>query len=289
MSDCINCKCEEIKLDSNICDNLEKMNVEKVKDTAIVLKHTQPCHWAEETSKGFYGIWCVLQNIITTICYILGKLDKQNEVYDDSALKKRVTDLENRPDKDTIYNDKDVKDRLTALENKPSNNYNDKEVKDRLTALEMKPDRDTIYNDTEVKNRITALENKPDRDTTYTAGANIRIEGNVISATVPAPDKVDLTGYVKLPEFNQLKNDHEALKAGYNNLRNEFNQLKAFNDKIIANLRSSGAWNGGLDGNFNPNRNIATGNINIFGGTPDGNSFIRTNNGQTENDLAGGI
>lgn len=247
MSDCINCKCEEIKLDSHICDNLEKMNVEKVKDTAIVLKHTQPCHWAEETSKGFYGIWCVLQNIITTICYILGKLDKQDNTYDDSALKKRVTDLENRPDKDTIYNDK------------------------------------------EVKNRLTALENKPDRDTTYTAGTNIRIEGNVISAAVPAPDKVDLTGYVKLPEFNQLKNDHEALKAGYNNLRNEFNQLKAFNDKIIANLRASGAWNGGLDGNFNPNRNIATGNINIFGGTPDGNSFIRTNNGQTENDLAGGI
>ena len=59
--------------------------------------------------------------------------------------------------------------------------------------------------------------------------------------------------------------------------------------KIIENLENSGAWTGGLTGSFNQGRNIATGNINLFGGTPDGNSFIRTNNGSTENDLSGGI
>ena len=59
--------------------------------------------------------------------------------------------------------------------------------------------------------------------------------------------------------------------------------------KIIENLEGSGAWSGGLTGGFNQGRNIATGNINLFGGTPDGNSFIRTNNGSTENDLSGGI
>lgn len=59
--------------------------------------------------------------------------------------------------------------------------------------------------------------------------------------------------------------------------------------KIIANLEGSGAWTGGLKGNFNPNRNIATGNINLFGGATDGQHFIRTNKGSTENDLAGGV
>lgn len=60
-------------------------------------------------------------------------------------------------------------------------------------------------------------------------------------------------------------------------------------NKIIENLEGSGAWTGGLNGDFNSGRNIATGNINLFGGTPDGHSFIRTNSGSTENDLAGGI
>lgn len=59
--------------------------------------------------------------------------------------------------------------------------------------------------------------------------------------------------------------------------------------KIIENLEGSGAWSGGMTGSFNQGRNIATGNINLFGGTPDGSSFIRTNNGSTENDLSGGI
>lgn len=62
--------------------------------------------------------------------------------------------------------------------------------------------------------------------------------------------------------------------------------------KILQNLQNSGAWTSKgniLDGNFVQNRNIATGNINVFGGTPDGNSYIRTNNGKSENDLVGGI
>ena len=59
--------------------------------------------------------------------------------------------------------------------------------------------------------------------------------------------------------------------------------------KLINNLEGSGAWSGGLAGGLNKGRNLATGNINLFGGTADGSSFIRTNNGQTENDLAGGV
>ena len=76
---------------------------------------------------------------------------------------------------------------------------------------------------------------------------------------------------------------------GIKALETKVNRIESALTKIIANLESSGAWTGGLTGGFNNGRNIATGNINIFGGTTDGNSFIRTNNGQTENDLAGGL
>ena len=72
-------------------------------------------------------------------------------------------------------------------------------------------------------------------------------------------------------------------------LRAENARLKNALMKIINNLTASGAWQGGLEGDFVPKRNIATGNINLFSNTVDSDFFIRTNNGKTENDLAGGI
>lgn len=64
-------------------------------------------------------------------------------------------------------------------------------------------------------------------------------------------------------------------------------------EKLLQNLKKSGAWvqTGPtiFDGDLAPDRSIATGNINLFGGTPDGPHFIRTNSGSTEDDLAGGI
>lgn len=83
-------------------------------------------------------------------------------------------------------------------------------------------------------------------------------------------------------ENNALKERIEALENANAGLQNALH-------KIIENLEGSGAWTGGMTGGFNQGRNIATGNINLFGGTPDGSSFIRTNNGSTENDLSGGI
>ena len=94
--------------------------------------------------------------------------------------------------------------------------------------------------------------------------------------------------------FKDLLTDHTFLDElreilGIKALETKVNRIESALTKIIANLENSGAWTGGLTGGFNNGRNIATGNINIFGGTTDGNSFIRTNSGQTENDLAGGL
>ena len=79
--------------------------------------------------------------------------------------------------------------------------------------------------------------------------------------------------------------------SGYDDadLKAENAKLKGALMKIINNLTASGAWQGGLEGDFVPKRNIATGNINLFSNTVDSDFFIRTNNGKTENDLAGGI
>lgn len=88
---------------------------------------------------------------------------------------------------------------------------------------------------------------------------------------------------------NRITTENNALKEQIQALKDKNNGLETALKKIIENLEGSGAWSGGLNGGFNQGRNLATGNINIFGGTPDGASFIRTNNGSTENDLSGGI
>lgn len=99
---------------------------------------------------------------------------------------------------------------------------------------------------------------------------------------------------------DRITSEVNRLDSKIDNLREEFETYKQAQDgktqaletalmKLINNLEGSGAWSGGLAGGLNSGRNLATGNINLFGGTADGSSFIRTNNGQTENDLAGGV
>lgn len=88
--------------------------------------------------------------------------------YNDSELSKRVTNLENKVDKDTIYDDSDLKSRVQALENKPATattntSYDDSEVKRRLTELEARP-TGTTYDDSKLVERIKKIEDKPGID-----------------------------------------------------------------------------------------------------------------------------
>ena len=95
--------------------------------------------------------------------------------------------------------------------------------------------------------------------------------------------------------WEEIQKIWDAIHALQNGLADSNRNIAKLTDaltKILQNLQNSGAWTSKgniLDGNFVQNRNIATGNINVFGGTPDGNSYIRTNNGKNENDLVGGI
>ena len=153
-------------------------------------------------------------NVTLTYNYVDGQTknvsftdsDTVNVAYDDSGLKQRITNLENRPQVEA-YNDTDIKQRLTALENnhvtkeqlheateldetqfvspdeleakhyltetqaesvyaKKSELYNDSALASRVSALESKQGNDTVYNDTEIKQRLTNLENRKQVDLT---------------------------------------------------------------------------------------------------------------------------
>ena len=128
----------------------------------------------------------------------------------------------------------------------------------------------TPYNDADIKRRLGVLEDKPDNDKqTLSISGNTLSISNGNSVNIPQPN---LSGYVPIDEYNKLKGALE---------------------KLLTDLKGSGAWRQTgstvFEGSLDPNRHLATGNINLFGGTTDGNAFIRTNNGSTENDLAGGI
>lgn len=95
-------------------------------------------------------------------------------------------------------------------------------------------------------------------------------------------------------EIQKIWDAIEELQNVMSGQNANINKMLGAVEKILQNLKNSGAWtvpkSGSIwDGSMTADRNIATGNINVFGGTPDGSTFIRTNNTSTENDLAGGI
>lgn len=201
----------------------------------------------------------------------------------------------------TAYNDTDVKRRLTALEGKADNDKQTLTFDNNTRRLSISNgnnvtipnDKQTIskngnkivlsngggevdiptatpYNDADIKRRLGVLEGKPDNDKQTLSISNNRLTiSNGNSVDLPQPN---LSGYVPIAEYNKLKGALETL---------------------LGNLKTSGAWQQTgatiFEGKFYNGRNIATGNINVFGGTVDGYHFIKTSNNLTENDLAGGV
>lgn len=99
-------------------------------------------------------------NVTLTYTYVDGQTknvsftdsDAVNLAYDDSGLKARLTNLENRPQVDVSN---------YALK---SELYNDTALSDRVTALETKVDKDTVYDDSDIKARVETLERRPTVD-----------------------------------------------------------------------------------------------------------------------------
>ena len=95
-----------------------------------------------------------------------------NTIYDDSALKQRISALESKPDKDTVYNDSEIKSRLENLENKPGVDTSSLVTKQELESkgyllqhqnldgYAKKSEIPQPYNDTEIKQRLATVEQK---------------------------------------------------------------------------------------------------------------------------------
>lgn len=111
-----------------------------------------------------------------------------------------------------------------------------------------------------------------------------RIEGDNLLNQKIENVKNDLTQAINnlRQEFNEYKNSNNS---EVNKLKQEISQLKAALQKIVNNLYEGGNATSSDINNFEINNHIASGNINLYGGTTDGQSLIRTHKGQAENDV----
>lgn len=230
--------------------------------------------------------------------------------YDDTALKKRVSDLEARPDNDkqtlTVNNNtlSISGGNSVTLPSQSIHRFYDGDIPGTADTTNTRTVQKTNFRNPDgIKVGDTVEDFYSDQNNINrgiwkvieVSGNNVKVQGignystslwknltfnaNTRELSLSGGNKVTLPQYVSPQEFNTLKN--------------EYNQLKGAFEKLLQDLKGSGAWKqtGGtiFEGNLYPDRHIATGNINLFGGTVDGSAFIRTNNGKTENDLAGGI
>ena len=150
-----------------------------------------------------------VENIVTKqeIDALFAKIKEQGGTYDDSNLRTEIgrisTEIETlktKTDKDTVYDDSALKQRVTALENKPAidtSNFVTNDVlagKGYLTehqSLEgyaKKSEIPQAYNDTEVKQRLSTIEQKGESYATKQELASIpktpqklSIAGNVVT------------------------------------------------------------------------------------------------------------
>lgn len=101
--------------------------------------------------------------------------DTKAIAYDDTALKARVQELENRESNGTIYNDTPIKERLNALENKVDKDtvYDDTPLKERITALETKGDNDTHYNVKSTTDGLTVVKSQENGEEVFTINADL--------------------------------------------------------------------------------------------------------------------
>ena len=230
--------------------------------------------------------------------------------YDDTALKKRVSDLEARPDNDkqtlTVNNNtlSISGGNSVTLPSQSIHRFYDGDIPGNADTNNTRTVQKTNFRNPDgIKVGDTVEDFYSDQNTINrgiwkvieVSGNNVKVQGignystslwknltfnaNTRELSLSGGNKVTLPQYVSPEEFTTLKN--------------EYNKLKGAFEKLLQDLKGSGAWKqtGGtiFEGNLYPDRHIATGNINLFGGTVDGSAFIRTNNGKTENDLAGGI
>ena len=151
------------------------------------------------------------------------KADKDT-IYDDSALKQRLTALESKPEKDTsnlvTRQELESKNYLTshqdisrlATKEELNNLVTKQELRDKnyltshqsLSDYALKSELPTPYNDLELKKRVERLESKPDLDT-----SNF-VTNEVLNSKGYLTQHQSLEGYAKKTEIPQAYNDTDV-------------------------------------------------------------------------------
>ena len=164
-----------------------------------------------------------ISRILSDIEGLKTKTDKDT-VYDDSALKQRLTALESKPEKDTsnlvTRQELENKNYLTAHQDisrlatkeELNNLVTKQELRDKnyltshqsLTDYALKSELPTPYNDLELKKRVERLESKPDLDT-----SNF-VTNEVLNSKGYLTQHQSLEGYAKKSEIPQAYNDTEV-------------------------------------------------------------------------------
>ena len=164
-----------------------------------------------------------ISRILSDIEGLKTKTDKDT-VYDDSALKQRLTALESKPEKDTsnlvTRQELESKNYLTshqdisrlATKEELNNLVTKQELRDKnyltshqsLSDYALKSELPTPYNDLELKKRVERLESKPDLDT-----SNF-VTNEVLNSKGYLTQHQSLEGYAKKSEIPQAYNDTEV-------------------------------------------------------------------------------
>jgi len=236
--------------------NGNSVELPKYDDTVVKAKNTEQDEelkaLKEKTKSFLTGASVTRQGNVVTLTYTnidgtstnleFNDNDTKAIAYDDTALKARVQDLENRADNDTIYNDAPLKERITALENKTDKDtvYDDAPLKERLTALETKVDKDTVYDDSAVRQLIQA--NKDSIATTDNMVDEHENKINTLTTDVEAlkakPDKdtiYDDSAVTARLTALETKEDKDTV---YNDkeLRDKITALEGKTDNFVSNV-----------------------------------------------------
>nr|DAF10149.1 MAG TPA: hypothetical protein [Caudoviricetes sp.] len=154
---------------------------------------------------------------------LFAKIKEQGGTYDDSNIRSEISHisadieaLKTKADKDTVYDDSALKQRITALESKPekdtSNLVTRQELENKgyltqhqsLSNYATKQEIPQPYNDAELKERVSRLENKPAIDT-----SNF-VTNEVLNSKGYLTQHQSLEGYAKKSEIPQAYNDTEV-------------------------------------------------------------------------------
>lgn len=84
---CIDCSCKQVPLDGNTCNALHDLNDEKVLGASKVLADAELCDYTKIFPKILYSLWCMIKNIIATLCWLITRV---------SELERKVSELERK-------------------------------------------------------------------------------------------------------------------------------------------------------------------------------------------------